>query len=109
MDDTPGCTTEACTIRDQISAFDKRNIQVFGISADSPESHRKFMDKYHLPFTLLSDESKEVITAYNADGVFTKRISYLIAPGGEVVRYYDKVNPSKHSAEILADFDSLSK
>jgi peroxiredoxin Q/BCP len=106
-DDTPGCTKEACMIRDSYSGFQERNIQVFGISADNPESHKKFIEKYHLPFTLLSDEKKEVAKLYNTDGIFLKRISYLIAPGGKVVGFYPNVDPANHAAEILADFDKV--
>lgn len=65
-DDTPGCTIEACTLRDNMAGFDKANAVVLGISADSPESHAKFAQKYSLPFTLLADESKEVIKAYDS-------------------------------------------
>ncbi len=108
-DDTPGCTKEACMIRDSYSGFQERNIQVFGISADSPESHQKFIEKYHLPFTLLSDEKKEVAKLYNADGIFLKRISYLIAPGGRIVNFYPNVDPANHAAEILADFDKVAQ
>jgi thioredoxin-dependent peroxiredoxin len=106
-DDTPGCTKEACLIRDNEEEFESRNIKVFGISADNPESHKKFIEKYHLPFTLLSDENKEVAKLYKADGVFLKRISYLIAPGGQILKFYPKVDPSSHAEEILADFDKL--
>ncbi len=59
-DDTPGCTTEACTLRDNFPAFKKLGIQVFGISIDNEKSHKKFADKYQLPFTLLADEDKKL-------------------------------------------------
>lgn len=108
-DDTPGCTKEACSIRDNEEEFSSRNIKVFGISADSPESHKKFVEKYNLPFTLLSDESKEVAKLYNADGVFIKRISYLIAPGSKILKFYPQVDPSSHAEQILSDFDKLNK
>lgn len=102
-DDTPGCTKEACMIRDNYDAFKEKKVKVFGISADSPESHQKFIEKYHLPFTLLSDEKKEVAKLYNADGIFLKRISYLIAPGGKIEKFYPNVDPANHADEILQD------
>lgn len=108
-DDTPGCTVEACTIRDNYDGFEQRNIKVFGVSPDSPASHKRFIEKYHLPFTLLSDPDKEVAKKYNADGLFLKRISYLIAPGGEIAKFYPKVSPAEHSQEILEDFDRMQK
>lgn len=101
-DDTPGCTKEACMIRDQFGEFEKSGIVVLGVSADSPESHKEFAEKYHLPFLLLSDEQKQTIKAYQADGLlFTKRISYLIDPQGTIVENYPDVDPASHAAEIL--------
>ena len=92
-DDTPGCTKEACVIRDMYKDFESNGVKVFGISADSVESHKKFAEKYQLPFTLLSDSKKEVIKLYGADGaLYTKRISYLIGPDGvieKVVRWWE--------------------
>ncbi len=107
-DDTPGCTKEACTIAEMYKDFESNGVKVFGISADSVESHKKFAEKYHLPFTLLSDPKKEAITAYGADGIlFSKRISYLIGPDGMVAKAYDKVDPAHHGAEILSDIYAL--
>lgn len=107
-DDTPGCTKEACLIRDSYSGFAERKIQVLGISADSPASHKKFMEKYHLPFTLLADEKKTVAKLYHADGFFIKRISYLISPGGHIAKFYPNVDPASHAQVILDDFDKLN-
>jgi thioredoxin-dependent peroxiredoxin len=108
-DDTPGCTAEACTIAEAYGAFAERDIVVLGISADSPESHTKFQQKYNLPFTLLSDPDREVIAAYGAKGGFmTKRISYLIDPDGVIVKAYAKVDPTSHALDILHDFDDLA-
>ncbi|MDA0771548.1 MAG: peroxiredoxin [Cyanobacteria bacterium] len=106
-DDTPGCTKEACSIRDSIHRFESKNIKVFGISSDSPASHKKFKNKYQLPFTLLSDQKKEVAKLYHADGILLKRISYLIAPGGTILKHYPDVSPSSHAGDILDDFDAL--
>jgi len=107
-DDTPGCTKEACVIRDMYKDFESNNVKVFGISSDSVESHKKFAEKYQLPFTLLSDTKKEVINTYGADGVlFNKRISYLVDPNGVIEKVYPKVDPTSHGVEILKDIYAL--
>lgn len=109
-DDTPGCTKEACVIRDMYKDFEKNDVKVFGISADSVESHKDFAEKYELPFTLLSDPQKEVIKAYGADGFpFSKRISYLVDPDGVIEKVYPKVDPAHHGEEILKDIYTLKK
>lgn len=108
-DDTPGCTTEACTIRDMYKDFESNNVKVLGISKDSITSHKKFAEKYNLPFTLLSDTDKKVLELYGAakeDGG-TNRISYLINPEGVIVKTYSKVDPTSHGAEILKDIYAL--
>jgi len=116
-DDTPGCTVEACGLRDAWSDFAQRGIEVFGISGDSVKSHRKFADKFKLPFTLLADESKAVIRAYGAfgkkkfmgrefDGIL--RQSFLVDPEGNLARIYAKVKPAEHAAEVLADVAALT-
>ena len=110
-DDTPGCTTEACGLRDSFEELNKELI-VLGVSADSPKSHQKFIDKFKLPYDLLSDEKKDVIKAYGAlkeKKMFGKsymginRISYLIGPDGKVVKVYPKVKPEDHAGEVLVD------
>lgn len=107
-DDTPGCTKEACVIRDMYADFESNGVKVFGISADSVKSHKKFAEKYQLPFTLLSDPKKEVIKTYEANGgLFTKRISYLVGPEGIIEKVYPKVDPTYHGAEILKDIYAL--
>jgi len=112
-DDTPGCTKEACGIRDEFKNFKNLNIVVLGVSADSSESHKKFAQKYKLPFTLLSDESKKVLKKY---GVWGKkkfmgkeyegilRTSFLINPDGKIVKIYEQVKPDIHAKEVLKDF-----
>jgi peroxiredoxin Q/BCP len=116
-DDTPGCTKEACGIRDEFKNFKNLNIVVLGVSADSPESHKKFIQKYKLPFTLLSDESKKVLKKY---GVWGKkkfmgkeyegilRTSFLINPEGRVVKVYEEVRPEIHANEVLSDFKKIN-
>lgn len=111
-DDTPGCTKEACSIGEKFPSFEKLKIKIFGISADSVKSHKKFADKYKLPFTLLSDESKKVLKAYGAlkeKSMFgntflgIQRMSYLIDEEGKILKVYEKVNPEKHADEVLED------
>ena len=111
-DDTPGCTKEACAIRDDFPDFKKLKITVFGISADSSKSHQKFVDKYDLPFTLLSDEDKKIINKYGVwgkkkfmgreyMGIF--RTSFLIHPSGKIAKVYESVKPETHASEVLSD------
>ena len=111
-DDTPGCTKEACTIRDAWPRFKKLGIQVFGVSADSQKSHAKFVDKYDLPFTLLSDADKKVVEKYGVWGekkfmgrtfLGTKRMSFLINPAGKIEKIYEHVKPEVHAQEVLQD------
>lgn len=106
-DDTPGCTKEACAITEVYDDFKKSGVVVLGVSADSPKSHKKFQEKYNLPFTLLSDPDKKVIKDYEADSLIsTKRISYLIE-NGVIVKTYPKVDPANHAMEILKDINSI--
>lgn len=115
-DDTPGCTIEACTIRDQFKDFTKIGAVVLGVSTDSVASHKKFATAYELPFTLLSDVNKEVVGAYGVFGekkfmgrtyMGTKRTSFLIDPNGKIAKVYEKVKPELHAAEVIADLKAL--
>lgn len=111
-DFTPGCTTEACSLRDSFPNFKNLNAVVLGISKDSIESHKKFAEKFSLPFTLLADVDHKVQEKY---GVWqekkfmgktymgTVRTSYLIDEKGKVAKIYEKVKPLAHSAEVLKD------
>lgn len=115
-DDTPGCTKEACILRDDFPQFQSLDAKILGISADSPESHRRFKEKYRFPFSLLSDPEKKIIRAY---GVWGKkkfmgkefqgvlRTSYLINPEGVVKRVYKSVKPLEHATEVLRDLRIL--
>ena len=111
-DDTPGCTKEACAIRDSYDVFTNKGVIVFGVSADSVQSHQQFADKYGLPFILLSDESKKVVELY---GVWAQkkfmgrefmgilRTSFLINPEGKIVKIYENVKPDEHAKEVVSD------
>ena len=107
-DDTPGCTKEACMIRDIYHDFEKAGITVIGISKDSPASHAKFREKYELPFILLSDPEKHAIGPYGASQLIgTKRISYIIDPNGVIVGVYPNVDPAGHAMQLLQDIKNL--
>jgi len=109
-DDTPGCTTEACNFRDDYSRYQNAKVVILGVSPDTPASHKKFREKYQLPFTLLADENHHACEAYQVWGLkknFGKeyngvhRTTYLIDPEGIIQEVFQKVSPAKHSAEIL--------
>lgn len=109
QDDTPGCTTEACSFRDAREVLLEKGLQVVGISTDSVASHAAFAAKYHLNFPLLADEGGKVVVAYGAKGLMgAKRKTFLIDPAGEVVREYPKVTPEGHAEEILRDFEEAA-
>ncbi len=115
-DDTPGCTTEACVLRDAFPAFEKLDAVILGISADTEKSHKKFEEKYSLPFTLLTDTEKSVINDYGVwapkkfmgrEFLGILRTSFLIDPEGKIVKVYEKVKPAKHAEEVLADLTAF--
>jgi peroxiredoxin Q/BCP len=115
-DDTPGCTTEACDLRDIYHDLEAKGVAVLGVSKDSVASHAKFAEKYHLNFPILSDPSTEMIEAYTAWGKKTMygrvfmgimRKTYIINPEGEIVKEYPKVTPKEHAAELLKDLGEL--
>lgn len=111
-DDTPGCTKEACTFRDDIYKIRELDAAVIGISTDNVERHAEFAKKYNLPFPLLSDKDAVVAKSYGAAwklGPFSiaRRHSFIISPEGKLEKIYRKVNPKKHSGEIIAELKSL--
>lgn len=116
-DDTPGCTKEACMIRDNLPMFERLDCVVLGISADSIKNHNKFVKKYKLTFTLLSDEKKEVIKKYGTwqkktfmgkEYMGIKRMSYLINPEGKIVKVYSNVKPVEHADDVLKDLKEFA-
>ncbi len=115
-DDTGGCTKEACALRDNLPRFKDIDAVVLGVSIDSVKSHKKFALKYGLPFTLLADESKEVVNRYGVwqlkkmygrEYMGTVRLSFLIDPSGKIAKIYEKVKPEKHAEEVLKDLEEL--
>lgn len=116
-DNTPGCTKEACTIRDVWSGYLDAGLKVVGISKDSETSHYKFQTKYDLPFPLIADTELELAKAFGIygekkfmgrtyDGIH--RMSFLIAPDGTILKSYPKVTPKAHAAEVLEDLKALN-
>jgi len=102
-DDTPGCTKEACSIRDDFAEFKNLNATVFGVSFDTAESHQKFVSKYKLPFVLLADTDKKIAVAYGVaseKSLWASRITFVIDAQGKIARVFPKVSPAEHSAEL---------
>ncbi len=117
-DDTPGCTAEACSFRDNLADLKKYGVEILGVSKDSVKSHQKFSEKYSLNFPILSDESIETIKAYGAYGekkfmgkTFkgVLRVTFLIDKKGYIKKKYEKVSPKDHALEILKDIKDLEK
>ncbi len=106
-DDTPGCTKEACGIRDSYDGFKAKNIIVFGISYDNGTSHRKFIKKHNLPFHLLTDADKAVSNAYGAKGIFfPSRKTFLIDEEGRLIKIYNIVDVLNHASSILQAYSN---
>ncbi|HEY6121748.1 MAG TPA: thioredoxin-dependent thiol peroxidase [Pyrinomonadaceae bacterium] len=114
-DDTPGCTKEACSFRDEFTMFKKQGINVLGISPDSEVSHKKFAEKYSLPFTLLTDPEHKIADAYGTYGqkkfmgrtyMGIHRMTFLIDEKGKIKKVFPKVKPEDHANEVLEAFES---
>lgn len=112
-DDTPGCTKEACSFRDADDVYEKKGIKVLGVSVDDEASHRKFIDKYKLPFDLVADTDKKIVEKYGVWGeksmygrkyMGTHRKTFLIDEKGKIVKIFDKVKVAEHADEVLKAF-----
>jgi thioredoxin-dependent peroxiredoxin len=110
-DDTPGCTTQACGIRDAYGEFERAGAVVLGVSPDNERSHVKFREKYELPFTLLADTEHEVADRYGVWGekkfmgkkyMGVSRSTFVIDEGGKVKKVFEKVTPATHADDVLA-------
>ncbi len=113
-DDTPGCTKEACSFRDNINHLINQQAVILGVSVDSVESHQDFATKFELPFSLLADEKGTVSKSYGAllnlgFMTFAKRHSFIIDPSGKIAKIYRDVDPEKHVQRVLEDLKSLQK
>jgi peroxiredoxin Q/BCP len=109
-DFTPGCTAEACSFRDDYKAYEEKGAVVVGVSLDSVESHAKFSEHYNLPFTLLSDNRKEVAKAYGVlgtGGFLVKRVTFIIDRDGNIAGIFSKVDVKRHSQEVLEALGKL--
>jgi peroxiredoxin Q/BCP len=109
-DDTPGCTQQACDLRDHIGEIEKKGAVVLGVSPDGPKKHEKFREKYQLPFTLLADTDHKVSEAYGVWGEKTfygkkymgvDRSTFVIGEDGRILRTFLKVKPEKHLDQVL--------
>ena len=117
-DDTPGCTVEACQFRDSIKKIESTDAVVLGVSPDGVDSHNKFIQKFKLPFILLSDPEKEVCKSY---GVWVKksmygreymgvaRTTFIIGKGGKIEKIFEKVKPEGHAEEVLSSLRGVTK
>ncbi len=113
-DDTPGCTKEACSFRDSFAKFKKRGIEVLGVSLDSEARHKKFVQKYDLPFRLLADTDRAIVEGYGTYGekkfmgrtyMGIHRMTFLIDEQGKIKKIFTKVKPEDHAEEVLAAFE----
>jgi thioredoxin-dependent peroxiredoxin len=115
-DDTPGCTKQACGIRDSYEGFRKAGAVVLGVSPDPVKSHVKFIKKFELPFTLLADEDKAIANAYGVWGeksfmgrkyMGNHRVTFLIDANGRIAKIWPAVKPETHADEVLAALRAL--
>ena len=113
-DDTPGCTKEACSFRDSFARFKKRGIEVLGVSLDSEAKHKKFAEKYDLPFRLLADTDHAICDSYGTYGekkfmgrtyMGIHRMTFLLDEKGRIKKIFSKVKPEEHAEEVLAAFN----
>ncbi|MEM0961743.1 MAG: thioredoxin-dependent thiol peroxidase [Bacteroidota bacterium] len=116
-DDTPGCTKQACNLRDGTGELAAAGVAVVGVSADSKESHERFAEKHSLPFSLLPDPDHEILNAYGVWGersfygkkiVGIKRTTFLIGADGHILHVFKRPKTDNHTAEILAKLDALT-
>lgn len=111
-DDTPGCTAQACALRNRYEEFSDEKTVLFGVSIDPPESHRDFIAKYRLPFPLISDASREIVQAYGVwveknlygqKAMGTERSTFVIKPDGTIKSIFRKVKPDEHADTVFED------
>lgn len=112
-DDTPGCTKQACSLRDSFDVFEEKGIKIFGVSTDDEKSHQKFISKYSLPFELLADTDKILVNDYGVWGeknnygkkyMGINRTTFLIDEAGKIAKIFKKVKVDEHAGEVLEAF-----
>jgi thioredoxin-dependent peroxiredoxin len=115
-DDTPGCTAQACGIRDVWGEFQRTGAVVLGVSPDSPKKHVQFREKYHLPFTLLSDEEHTVAeqygtwvekSMYGRTYIGVERSTFVIDAEGNIAKVMRRVKPAEHADDVLAVLEAM--
>ncbi|MCH8028521.1 MAG: peroxiredoxin [Candidatus Dadabacteria bacterium] len=108
-DNTPGCTKEACSLRDGMGELHDMGVQVLGVSTDSVKSHEKFRDKYALNFPLLSDGERKIVKDYGVESErgSARRMTFLIDKGGVIRHIWTKVNTAAHADEVIAKIKEL--
>jgi peroxiredoxin Q/BCP len=112
-DDSPGCTAESCNLRDNYAGLKKKGFAIIGVSADDEKSHKKFAEKFDLPFPILADTEKKMLEAYNAWGeksMYGKkymgiiRKTYVIDEKGKIEKIFEKVDTKNHTEQILESY-----
>ena len=111
-DDTPGCTTEACNFRDDYFRIRALGAVILGVSLDDVSSHKEFSEKYHLPFSLLADDKKQVAKAYKVlrgygAVSYSSRQTFIIDPQGKIAKHYKTVNTRRHATDIINDLNKF--
>jgi peroxiredoxin Q/BCP len=110
-DDTPGCTKEACSFRDNLQPIRDMGAEIIGVSLDSIESHGKFASKYDLSFPLISDKEKRIANAYGVlrdTGTSTNRVTFIIDKTGKIAKVFPKVDVTKHTEEVVSALKELA-
>lgn len=103
-DDTPGCTKQACSFRDNYTQYTDKGIPVFGISMDDEASHQKFTEKFSLPFPLLADTNGAITKAYDVDGGgYSKRVTFVVGGDGKISKVYSTIQTDTHATDVLQD------
>lgn len=107
---TPGCTAEACSLRDEFGEIAERGARILGVSTDDIETQTRFKNEYHLPFDLLSNTDKKLAKAFDSlmiGGLMTARKTFIIDSDGRIAHRFDKVNASTHADEVIQTLDAL--
>lgn len=109
-DNTPGCTKEACSMRDGLDSLKQVGVQVLGVSTDGVKAHENFRDKFSLNFPLISDKKKNIVEAYGIKSQFgsARRVTFLIDRSGQIKHIWKKVNTRQHAEEVIEKIKELN-